>query len=80
MGGIREMVGVWLGEGRGWVGGREERVTKLVLMSHIINILGVFHPLRIFHFSTRKNYDPLSFGRGSKISYGRGRGLPGYVL
>ena len=41
MGGIREMVGVWLrGRER-----EEERVTKLVLMSYIINIFGVFHPL-----------------------------------
>ena len=45
MGGIREMVGVWLGEGRRWVGGREERVNKLVLMSYIINKSGVIYPL-----------------------------------
>ena len=32
--------------GRERVGrGREERVTKLVLMSYIINISGVFYPL-----------------------------------
>ena len=46
MGGIEEMEGVWLG-GRERMGkGREEeRVTKLVLMSYIINIFRVFYPL-----------------------------------
>ena len=82
MGGIGEMEGVWLGGrermGKGEGGGESHQIsTHVIYHQYIWSISSIM----IFSFfNKKKNDDPLTFGRGSKISYGNGRGLPGSVL
>ena len=82
MGGIGEMEGVWLGGrermDKGEGGGESHQIsTHVIHHQYIWSILSI---MNFSFFNKKKTDDPLNFGRGSKISYGRGRGLPGYVL